>query len=54
MLGEASAGTINGVERITISTRNMSKIDREALKTAFPEAYTATLVETNYTVVLAK
>ncbi len=54
MLGEAQAGSINGVERITISTRNMSKVDRELLKTAFPEAYTATLVETNYTVVLAK
>ena len=54
MLGDCTAGTIGGVERITISLRNMSKIDREALKAAFPEAYSATLVEGNYTVLLAK
>jgi hypothetical protein len=54
MLGDCTSATIGGVERITISLRNMSKIDREALKAAFPEAYSATLVEGNYTVLLAK
>lgn len=47
-------GSINGVERVRIVTRNMSKIDREALKSAFPEAYEATHVESTYTVLSAK
>ena len=47
-------GHINGVERVRVSHRNMSKIDRELLKTAFPEAYTGTLVESGYTVLIAK
>jgi predicted phage-related endonuclease len=47
-------GTINGVERVRIQHRNRSNIDREALKTAFPEAYEATLTESGYTVFQAK
>lgn len=47
-------GTVDGVERIRIVLRNNSKIDRELLKAAWPEAYEATLVETPYTVLQAK
>lgn len=54
MLGDAQSGTINGTVRVRIQHRNMSKIDREALKTAFPEAHDATLVQSSYTVLDAK
>ena len=47
-------GFINGVERVRVAHRNLSKIDRELLKTAFPEAYEASLVESSYTVLQAK
>lgn len=47
-------GTINGVERVRISHRNRSNIDRELLKTAFPEAYEATITETQYSVLVTK
>lgn len=47
-------GRINGVERVRVQHRNMSKVDRELLKTAFPEAHAATLVESAYTVLQAK
>ncbi len=47
-------GTINGVERVRVSHRNRSNIDRELLKTAFPEAYEATMTETQYTVLVTK
>jgi len=54
MLLGNDVGTINGVERIRVVQRNNSKIDRDLLKTAWPEAYEATLVETPYTVLQAK
>lgn len=54
MLGDATVGAINGVERVRVLSRNRSNIDREALKAAFPEAHAATLVETQYTVLQAK
>jgi predicted phage-related endonuclease len=54
MLGEANVGTINGVERLRIVLRNNSKIDRDALKTAWPEAFEATLVQTPYTILQTK
>lgn len=54
LLGENMVGSINGVERVRILVRNMSKIDREALKAAFPEAYEATHSESTYTVLSAK
>ena len=47
-------GRINGVERVRIQHRVNSKIDRDALKTAWPEAFEATLVQTPYTVISAK
>ena len=47
-------GLIDGVERVRVQHRNLSKVDRELLKTAFPEAYEATLVESSYTVLQAK
>jgi len=54
MLGGNEVGIIDGVERVRIVHRNLSKIDREALKAAFPEAYAAVLVESPYTVLQAK
>ncbi len=54
MLGGTEVGTIDGVERVRIVHRNLSKIDRESLKTAFPEAYAAVLSESPYTVLQAK
>lgn len=54
MLAGNEVGLINGVERVRIQHRNMSKIDREALKTSFPEAHQACLVESAYTVLQAK
>jgi predicted transcriptional regulator len=54
MLGDATKGSINGVVRVRIQHRNMSKIDREALKAAFPEAHDATLKTSSYTVLDAK
>lgn len=49
-----SVGTINGVERVRVARRNLSKVNRELLKTGFPEAYEATLEESSYTVLQAK
>lgn len=54
LLKHNTVGAINGVERVRIVGRTRSNIDREALKTAFPEAYEATLTETRYTVLQAK
>ena len=53
-LGGHEVGSINGVVRVRVQHRNMSKIDREALKAAFPEAHDATLVVSSYTVLDAK
>jgi hypothetical protein len=49
-----NVGMINGVERVRVSHRNRSNIDRELLKTAFPEAYEATITETQYSVLVTK
>lgn len=54
LMGDAEVGTINGVERVRIVTRNRSNIDRETLQVSFPEAYAASLTETSYTVLTAK
>ncbi len=54
MLNGSNVGLINGVERVRVQHRNMSKIDREALKAAFPEAHEACLVESSYTVLQTK
>jgi predicted phage-related endonuclease len=53
-LAGSDVGLINGVERVRVQHRNMSKIDRELLKTAFPEAHEATMVQSSYTVLQAK
>jgi predicted phage-related endonuclease len=54
LLGDAEVGTINGVERVRIVSRVTSKIDRDLLKTGFPEAFEATYVQTPYTVLQTK
>jgi hypothetical protein len=54
LLGEAQVGTINGVERVRIASRVTSKIDRDLLKTAFPEAFEVTYVQTPYTILQTK
>lgn len=54
LLGGCDVGAIDGVERIRVQHRNLSKIDRELLKTAFPEAHDATLIQTTYTVLQTK
>ena len=53
-LAGSDVGLINGVERVRVQHRNLSKIDRELLKTAFPEAHEAALVESSYTVLQTK
>ena len=53
-LAGRDVGMINGVERVRVSHRNRSNIDRELLKTAFPEAYEATITETQYSVLVTK
>jgi len=53
-LAGAAVGTIGGVERLRVVLRNNSKIDREALRTAWPEAFEATLVVTPYTILQTK
>ena len=50
----ASAGYIDGVKRIEILNRSLSKIDRKQLQEVYPEAYAATLKTTEYTVVSAE
>jgi predicted phage-related endonuclease len=54
MLGDAEVGTINGVERVRIVSRVTSKIDRDLLKTGFPEAFESTYVQTPYTILQTK
>lgn len=54
LLGDAKIGFINGVQRVEIKDRTTTKIDRELLQEAYPDAYTATLKSTAYTIVDAK
>jgi hypothetical protein len=54
LLGGSDVGMIDGVERIRVQHRNMTKIDRELLKTAFPEAHEATMIASSYTVLQTK
>lgn len=54
MLGSTEVGTINGVERVRIAHRSLTKVDRDLLKTAFPEAFEAVMVQSPYTVLQAK
>jgi predicted phage-related endonuclease len=52
-LGEATIGTIAGVERVKVASRTRQDINKDDLKDAFPEAYELCLKETTYTVVTA-
>lgn len=53
-LGQATEGYINGVKRVSILSRTLSKINRKLLQEAYPEAYQASLEKTGYTVVDAE
>lgn len=50
LLGEATVGTIDGIDRAYIQSITREGIDREALAADFPEAYAATRTSTTYTV----
>ena len=54
LLMDTEVGTIDGVERIRVVKRNNSKIDRDMLRSAWPEAFEATLILTPYTVLQTK
>lgn len=54
LLGNAAVGLINGVERIRVSTRTRTGVDKEALASAFPEAFEATKTTSTYSVLTAK
>lgn len=49
MLGDSVEATINGISALKVQFRTNSHIDKDTLKSAFPEAYEATLVTTPYT-----
>lgn len=51
LMGDATVGTIAGVERVKIASRTRTGTDRETLRTAFPEAYEQTLTTTDYSFV---
>lgn len=52
-MGTATVGLVNGVERVKISSRTRKDINKDDLKSAFPEAYELCLKESSYTVVTA-
>jgi predicted phage-related endonuclease len=54
LMDGATVGYINGVKRIEILNRKLTKVDRKKLQEAYPEAYEATLVTTEYTIVDAE
>jgi hypothetical protein len=47
-LGDATVGTVLGLPVVKVINSKNSHIDKEALYSAFPDAYEATLVETPY------
>jgi hypothetical protein len=49
MLGQSLEATVNGIVALKVQSRSNSHIDKDTLKSAFPEAYEATLVTTPYT-----
>lgn len=53
LLGSATVGLIGGVERVKIATRTRKDIDKDDLKSVFPEAYELCLKESTYTFVTA-
>ena len=54
LMEDASVGYINGVKRVEILNRSITKIDRKQLQEVDPEAYAATLKTTEYTSVDAE
>lgn len=48
-LGEATEATVNGIVALKVIASRSTHIDKDALLTAFPEAYEATLKQTPYT-----
>lgn len=50
LLGDATIGTIGGIDRAFIQSITREGTDREALAKDFPEAWAATRTETTYTV----
>lgn len=53
LMGSSEVGLIAGVERVKIATRVRGDLNREQLKTAFPEAYEACMETKPYTVLTA-
>ncbi len=53
-LGEAKVGYINGVKRVELKDRTLTKVDRKILQEAYPDAYAASLATTSYTVLDAE
>lgn len=53
LMGDAEVGLLNGVERIKIATRTRNDINKDDLKSVYPEAYELCLKETTYTVLTA-
>lgn len=51
LLGDAEVGVIDGVERVRIETRGRTDMNKELLKTVYPEAYEASLVKSSYTII---
>jgi ABC-type transporter MlaC component len=47
-LGEATSGTFRGQTIVRLQSSSNSTLDRETIKTAFPEAYAAALRVTEY------
>jgi len=54
LLGDSKLGYINGVKRVEIKDRALTKVDRKILQAAYPDAYEASLVSTAYTIVDAE
>lgn len=53
LMGQATVGLIDGVERVKISTRNTKDVDKKKLQEVYPEAYEGSLKFGSYTVVTA-
>lgn len=53
LLGEATIGLIAGVERVKVQYRERKDIDKDDLKSAFPEAYELCLKKSSYTFLTA-
>jgi predicted phage-related endonuclease len=48
LLGEATVGTVDGVEVVTNRWQNRTTVDAKALKTGFPAVYEAVAGATRY------